>query len=433
MTIHKSKGLEFPIVILADTAKNYNFSDARKQKVVFHHKYGIGIDIVNQDLGVTYPSLIKQAIRSVIEKETKSEEIRLFYVALTRAKEKLYIFATTKDYEKEYEAQSISFKNGKFNETLIASNTSYYKNMLPVIKYYNKFEGEKKDLDIKRLEIKSNTTDEELKEMLTSKNIENKKESVNEKAISLFKDKNIDEKVINKIKNNLESEYMYIEDAHSPSRISVSNLKKNKNEEDKIIVISKMNDENEDINIDIENKFEEPVCLKEKEERYTAVRKGLLIHFILQNLDFKTLNTKEELRNYIEKLVFEKVISEQDKKYINVSRIYNFLNSKIGKELKEAKKIFREYEFILMNKDISNSLIQGVIDLFYVTKEDKVVLVDFKTDRIDNEEEFIKKYKIQLEIYKEAINSLTEYNVDDTFIYSFNLNKEIKIEEEINE
>ena len=107
------------------------------------------------------------------------------------------------------------------------------------------------------------------------------------------------------------------------------------------------------------------------------------------------INTKEELRNYIEKLVFEKVISEQDKKYINVSRIYNFLNSKIGKELKEAKKIFREYEFILMNKDISNSLIQGVIDLFYVTKEDKVVLVDFKTDRIDNEEEFIKKYKIQ--------------------------------------
>ena len=77
MTIHKSKGLEFPIVILADTSKGYNFSDSRKQRVVFHHKYGIGIDVVNQDLGVTYPSLIKQAIRSVIEKETKSEELRL--------------------------------------------------------------------------------------------------------------------------------------------------------------------------------------------------------------------------------------------------------------------------------------------------------------------------------------------------------------------
>ena len=96
MTIHKSKGLEFPIVILADTSKGYNFSDSRKQRVVFHHKYGIGIDVVNQDLGVTYPSLIKQAIRSVIEKETKSEELRLLYVALTRAKEKLFILQQQK-------------------------------------------------------------------------------------------------------------------------------------------------------------------------------------------------------------------------------------------------------------------------------------------------------------------------------------------------
>lgn len=431
MTIHKSKGLEFPIVILADTAKNYNFSDARKQKVVFHHKYGIGIDIVNQDLGVTYPSLIKQAIRSVIEKETKSEEIRLFYVALTRAKEKLYIFATTKDYEKEYEAQSISFKDGKFNETLIASNTSYYKNMLPVIKYYNKFEGDKKDLDIQRIEVKSNTTDEELKEMLVSKNTQDKKESINEKALELFKDKKIDEKIIDKIKNNFESEYKYIEDAQTPSRISVSNLKKIKNDEDKISTVEEIKDENEDAKI--QNEFEEPICLKEKEEKYTAVRKGILIHFILQNLDFKALRTKEKLKNYIDKLVFERVLSEQDKKYINVTRIYNFLNSTIGKELKDAKKVFREYEFILKNKDISNSLIQGVIDLFYVTNDDKVVLVDFKTDRIDNEKEFIKKYKIQLDIYKEAINLLTSYKVDEIYIYSFNLNKEIKIEEVTNE
>ncbi len=433
MTIHKSKGLEFPIVILADTAKGYNFSDARKQKVVFHHKYGIGIDIVNQDLGVTYPSLIKQAIRSVIEKETKSEEIRLLYVALTRAKEKLYIFATTKDYQKEYDMQSISFKDGRFNENLIASNTSYYKNMLPVIKYYNKFEGDKKDLDIQKIEVKSNTTDKELKEMLVSKDIEHKKESINEKVKELLEEKEekIDEELINKLRTNLESEYKYSIDCHTPSRISVSNLKKNKNEEDNNQIISKIKDENEEANIIKE--FAEPICLKEKEERYTAVRKGLLIHFILQNLDFNLLNTKDELKNYIDKLVFEKVISEQDKKYINVTRIFNFLNSNIGKELKHAEKVYREYEFILNDDKISKSLIQGVIDLFYVTKEGKVVLVDFKTDRIDNEKEFIKKYKVQLDIYKEAINMLTDYKVDETFIYSFNLNKEIKIEEELSE
>ena len=144
MTIHKSKGLEFPIVILADTTKKYNLNDVYKEKVLMHHKYGIGIDIVNQDYGVTYPSVIKQAIKSAIEKDLKSEEIRLLYVALTRAKEKLYIFSTTKDFEKEYDMQSINVKEGKFNEAMIASNTSYYKNLLPVIKWYKEYETELK-------------------------------------------------------------------------------------------------------------------------------------------------------------------------------------------------------------------------------------------------------------------------------------------------
>lgn len=432
MTIHKSKGLEFPIVILADTVKGYNFSDARKQKVIYHYKYGIGIDIVNQSLGVTYPSLIKQAIKTVIEKETKSEEIRLLYVALTRAKEKLYIFATTKDYEKEYSMQLVNLKEGKFNETLIALNTSYYKNLLPVIKYYNEFEANKDDLDIRKIEIKSDTTDLELRKMLVTKDIQENKKSINETLETIFNEKKyiVDNKIIEIIKENVENEYYYIEDAHSPSRISVSNLKKSKNEEESVEAVSKIKDENE---AESGTKFNEPICLNDNDEKYTAVRKGLLIHFILQNLDFKILNTKEEIKQYIEKLVYENVISTQDKKYINVTSIYNFLNSKIGKKLKNAKKIFREYEFILNDKNISTSLIQGIIDLFFVTDDDKVILVDFKTDRLSNDEDFIKRYRIQLDIYKEAINSLTEYNVDETYIYSFNLNKEIEVKEDENE
>lgn len=431
MTIHKSKGLEFPIVILADMAKGYNFSDSRKQRVVFHHKYGIGIDVVNQDLGITYPSVIKQAIRSVIEKETKSEELRLLYVALTRAKEKIYMFATTKDFEKEYSMQTIKLKNGKFNETLIASNTSYYKNILPVIKYYNEFEADKKDLEINKIEVKSSTTDEELKNLLMTKEEDKKRESLNEILKSLFNKELLNNSIIEKIRDNLESEYKFYEDAHCPSRVSVSNLKKAKSEEENIVIKSIIKDENQDINV--EKQFEIPSCLNEEKEVYTAVRKGILIHFILQNLDFGMLNTKKEIKNYISKLELEKVISTKDSKYISISKIYNFLNSKIGNDLKKAKKIYREYEFILNSKKYSNSLIQGVIDLFYVTSENKVVLVDFKTDKLYNADEFINRYRIQLEIYKEAINTLTDYSVDKVYIYSFNLNKEIEIKEELNE
>ena len=428
MTIHKSKGLEFPIVILADTSKGYNFSDSRKQRVVFHHKYGIGIDVVNQDLGVTYPSLIKQAIRSVIEKETKSEELRLLYVALTRAKEKLFIFATTKDYDKEYSMQTIKLKNGKFNETLVASNTSYYKNLLPVIKYYNEFEADKKEFDIQRIEIKSNTTDEELRNLFNIKEAEEESKSINDILITAFNKEKVDKELLKSIKENLESEYRYYEDAHTPSRVSVSELKQSKIDEEDVHITSLFQDENRD-----NDEYKIPSCLLEKEEKYTPVRKGLLIHFILQNLEFKSLNTKSDIKNYIDKLKFENVISEQDSKYISITKIYNFLNSKIGKELKDAKKIFREYEFILKNEKISNSLIQGIIDLFYITENNKAILVDFKTDKLDNEQDFIDRYKIQLKIYKDAINTLTDYNIYKTYIYSFNLNKEIELKEDTND
>ena len=428
MTIHKSKGLEFPIVILADTSKGYNFSDSRKQRVVFHHKYGIGIDVVNQDLGVTYPSLIKQAIRSVIEKETKSEELRLLYVALTRAKEKLFIFATTKDYDKEYSMQTIKLKNGKFNETLVASNTSYYKNLLPVIKYYNEFEADKKEFDIQRIEIKSNTTDEELRNLFNIKEAEEESKSINDILITAFNKEKVDKELLKSIKENLESEYRYYEDAHTPSRVSVSELKQSKIDEEDVHITSLFQDENRD-----NDEYKMPSCLLEKEEKYTPVRKGLLIHFILQNLEFKSLNTKSDIKNYIDKLKFENVISEQDSKYISITKIYNFLNSKIGKELKDAKKIFREYEFILKNEKISNSLIQGIIDLFYITEDNKAILVDFKTDKLDDEQDFIDRYKIQLKIYKDAINTLTDYNIYKTYIYSFNLNKEIELKEDTND
>ena len=434
MTIHKSKGLEFPIVILGDMGKNYNFRELRNQKVLFHHKYGIGIDIVNQGLGVTYPSLVKHAIRNVIEKETKSEEIRLLYVALTRAKEKLYLFGTIKDYDKAYDMQSLNIKNEKFNESLIGSCNSYLKLILPVVKYYNEFEGKKDKLDLNVIKINENTTEQELKEMFSSDTEEINHLSATEIIKDHLDENAIDTSIQNSLKENFESQYAFIEDVKTPSRVSVSNLKKAHIEEEEIDVSlkSKVVDENVDIDEEgkektvVNSKYFCPSCLTE-EEKYTAVRKGLLIHFILQNLDFKAVKTRDELKNYLEKMVYENVISSQDRKYISVNKIYNFLESQIGQELKNANEVYKEYEFVLNDEKISPSLIQGVIDLFYVTQDGRVILVDFKTDRLTKDEEFIDRYKIQLDIYKEAINTLTDKKVDKSYIYSFNMNKMIEV------
>ena len=279
--------------------------------------------------------------------------------------------------------------------------------------------------------MKENITDENLKRLLSAKSVEKDRMSISEHIDKLNCDKKIkcSDDIISKVKENIEKDYKYIEDTHTPSRVSVSNLKKNKYEEEQEKIVSKFEDENENV----ESKatpFSMPSYIAGEENKYTAVRKGLLIHFILQNLDFNILESKQDIKNYISKLVLKNVISEADSKYISVNRIYNFLNSNIGKELKKAKEIYREYEFILKKDNISKSIIQGIIDLFYVTEDGRVILVDFKTDKLDNEIDYINRYKIQLDIYKEAINTLTKYKVDKVYIYSFNLNKEIEVMEE---
>ena len=121
------------------------------------------------------------------------------------------------------------------------------------------------------------------------------------------------------------------------------------------------------------------------------------------------------------------VINKEDTKYINVNKIYDFLNSKIGKDVKNAKIVKKEEEFVLKNTIYSNSTIQGVIDLYYVDDNDNAYLIDFKTDKSMDRNYYIEKYKLQLDIYANAIEKLTKYNVAKKYIYSFELEDVIEV------
>ena len=111
-----------------------------------------------------------------------------------------------------------------------------------------------------------------------------------------------------------------------------------------------------------------------------------------------------------------------------LNRINTYLNSNIGKELKKSIEIHKEKEFILRDKSVSNSDIQGVIDLYYINEKGNIILVDFKTDNLEKEAEFISRYKIQLEIYKRALEKLINKKVEKSYIYSFKLGKEIEVD-----
>ena len=438
MTIHKSKGLEFPVVILADTSSKYMERDLTNP-VIMHQDLGVGINVVNEEYNITYPSVIKQAIKNATIRELRSEELRVLYVALTRAKEKMIIFGSINNYEKYMENEFVIYNDKKIDNTLILKNNNYIKNILIAFKNYNK---EYNLFDINVIKFNKDTFLD-----ISNNSNNNKKEILNiNDSIKILKnvieneDKfKVDNEVLEKLDENLNFKYEFEKDVITSNRVSVSALKQEYNAENvkdsDDVKIQKIIEENENIedsentekvNDELKYKFKLPECIDDN-DKYTPVRKGILVHFVLETLDFSKITTINSLKEYINDLVKNNVLNENDVKYINTKKIYNFLESDLGKEIKDSNIVYKEKEFVVDLPRYSDSLIQGVIDLYYINNSGKVILVDFKTDRINNDKEFIDKYKIQLDIYKEAIEKLTGYKVEKKYIYSFYLDKKIEV------
>lgn len=425
MTIHKSKGLEFPYVFLCDTSKRYNMLDTTAL-VTMHHNLGIGINIVDEKYKVSYPSVIKEAIKNQIVKETKDEELRMLYVALTRAKEKLYIYATLKNYEK-FSAKQIPLyiddKKTRLDPLVVQNNSSYFENINMALKDYdsslNLF-----DINVINPYKDTNLNEEKSKE----KNLALSdvfKEIVKEKEYN--KEKIEEEK--NKFRENFNFKYSYEDEIYLPSRVSVSTLKKAALEESEEVV--EYMEETQKIQ-DIKTKYNLEEVFENVDEdnsnvAYSSTRKGTLIHFVLENLDLSKEYDMESLKEEITNLVLIGKINKQDEKYINKKKLLTFLKSDLGIMIKNSNFVKKEQEFILKDKNISKSVIQGVIDLYFVNENGNIVLIDFKTDKISDEELFITRYKKQLEIYKVALEKITGKIVEKTYIYSFNLDKKIEI------
>ena len=174
-----------------------------------------------------------------------------------------------------------------------------------------------------------------------------------------------------------------------------------------------------------------------EEEKITSAMKGTLVHLCMQRLDEKTNYDLEKVKELLEELEAKKIITTKEKEAINPRKILEFTKSKIWEELKTAKEIEREKPFYInvKAKDIykeetdENILVQGIIDLYYIDKDDNLNLVDYKTDYVEaeNEQELVNKYRKQLDLYKQALEQAYNKQVKNTYIYSVYLDKEIKI------
>ena len=427
MSIHKSKGLEFPVVFLSSTSSQFNLMDLNKD-ILLDQELGLGVKYIDYDKQVKYDTLTKLALRNKELNSVYSEEMRILYVALTRAKEMLYITGIKKDFSKEKETMenmlSIYKKQeGKINPILVKKYKTYLDWILIV--YYSNFDKMKKLADVNifaKDDLIKDLKPEEKQEIDLFKMIEDNCRDVTD-----------DER--KKVEEELSFEYEYKADTLIPSKTSITAIAHKSLEE---IRYRDINESQESDYEEDEITFPTPKFLNnEEEEKVTASKRGTIIHLCMKNLDFSKEYEFQDVKNLVEGLIKKEIITKKEADSINANQILKFAKSDIWQELKEAKEYHKEEPFYINvhanevedTESTTNILAQGIIDLYYIDKDDKLVLLDYKTDYVQEGEEeiLIKRHSPQLMLYKQALENALNRTVDKIYIYSTVLGKKVEI------
>jgi len=405
MSIHKSKGLEFSLVFLCNSNKKFNVQDLNNQ-ILLHQDLGLGANFVDSDKKLQYSTLAKEAIKIKSKEEIISEEMRILYVALTRAKERLIITGISNDLDKSLkekeELLNLYSKDEKINVNLLKK----YKSYLDWIELVYLKNENSNIMNLEKIAREDALNTEEAAGIEESMQLENIIE-------------NIELKNEEEIKAKLNWQYEYIELSKIEGKTSVSKIKQlesENNEFEKIIMKT-------------------PKFLKEETNKLTGAQKGTLIHLCMQHLNTKEDYTKAKVKELIESLLLKKKISSVEAENIDINKILNFTKSNLWQEARKAKLVEREKPFYttvsvkdIYENDIEEEiLVQGIIDLYYINEQDELTLVDYKTDYVTNEIQLIEKYSKQLELYKKALQEGLDKKVSKTYIYSTCLDKAIEL------
>lgn len=430
MSIHKSKGLEFPVVILAACGKKFNLQDMNKS-ILLHQELGFGPDVSDYRRRLSWPSAAKQAIREKIRTETLSEEMRILYVALTRAREKLIITGTVNDAAKaairwsaraggqerrlpDYEVLKgasyldwlgPSLLRHRSGDALREVGTAGdgYAGLLPDDPSLWKIRlWEKSDVSGDR--VLQERGDGEFLQWLDGLGTA---ESLPE--------------VYEEVSKRLEWEYAYARAAGIPAKVSVTELKRRMGtwlqDEDAVALPDYL-----------PQLIKKPLFLEEK-KGLSAAEAGTVLHFVMQHLDYG----REDIEGQIEEMTAKELLTAQQARSVDAGKVRRFLASPLGVRLRASGRIYREMPFNIeipcheLYTDMGDGvhsdetlLLQGVIDCYF-EEPDGIVLLDYKTDYVPGggADRIRERYRLQIGYYARALELLTGRRVKERYVYLF--------------
>lgn len=445
MSIHKSKGLEFPVVIVAGLGKNFNRQDVRN-RMVLHPELGMGLDCMDGKRRLKSPTIAKKAIAKQIDLENLGEELRVLYVALTRAKEKLILTGSRKDAAEEVEKQrsAAAFlceqEGGSLSYLSREGASGYLDWILPALSAYPD-----------RYQVQAVGAAE-----LVTEELKTQVEHALKEEDCLKEIREAEGSLVDFFDGRFSFLYPHPLLVQRKNKYSVSELKhramreKMEQEEEEMVPVFK----EEEVIPYI------PSFVRMKEEGKEDVNQGALrgtaVHRVMECYQFASgLNASEQ----IGRMLAEGLITEEMKALVKIPLVEAFLASDAGVRMRQAElngMLYREKPFVMgfTGADLKRfgfgeteqednqagigsseedlTLIQGIIDVFWM-EEDGIVLLDYKTDRVDSGQELVDRYGAQLQLYAEALERIYDrtgeriLKVKEKLLYSFRLGEVIEV------
>lgn len=391
MTIHKSKGLEFPIVIVAGLGKRFNFTKTGKGFLA-HKDLGIGLTRVEHREHWYRKTLMQTAIERKMRQEDLEEEIRILYVAFTRAMDQLILLGTTKRVEDGTAIPS-------------PSKSCFLDYLIPLAE-----EGRMDCFLWDRSQLGAE-----------NKQRERNKQRVREWLQNLSPDK--EEPMFQEIDRRFSFRYAGQKALSLKSKYSVTELNQEKQE-----------------GAVLARELKQPGFLQEKKS-FTSAQRGTIMHKVMECIDFRAALEQVEqgkgedyVRGQVERLVEQELLLPEESRVVEPGRIVAFFQTPLGQRAGRAERLFKETEFnLLKDMDGIPVMVQGIIDCYFEEKG-RLVLIDYKNSyvNLENREQAIDKlkttYQGQIDIYREALETIKKQPVAEAYLYLFSENQSIPYE-----
>ena len=431
MSIHKSKGLEFPVVFVADMGKAFNRRDTQDQ-ILFHNRLGIGLKQYDPEWRMSYPTLIWSGIAAQLRWEGTAEEERILYVAMTRARDQLILTGHSSHIDRDWQRWT-----SRLNP---AQAKSYFDWVMPAA--LAPF-GAKADADYARpgAAWQDAVWQVRIARAVPAGTVEEGAYDGEPRLEALRRGDLTGTPVPSWLDEQLSWQYAYPQAVRTAAKFSVSEVKRRYQE----LHSDELQDE-ADLFVPAaaviptapgeDDAFAAlPPWLAGEEAAVSGAQRGTALHKALQYITPAANQTTATLRREIDAFVRQGLLSREEAKLVYVPVLAAFCQSDIGRRMAESPELHREYPFTVLlaggdplpeTETGEQILIQGVIDCLF-REDDAWILVDYKSDRLETADAFRSRYAVQLALYKRAVEQITHRPVEETYIYSLHLQQEIRL------